>query len=121
MRDVFESIVNTALFGLMPICGTRKTLSEADVTKDPLNGDPVPGVKLPLRRAEKRKPFAPSTKTHKVGSKQNQSINIAKIQRGTSIRERNQLAKISGKIDPKTQTTTTIPTAHTHCSRDNVG
>lgn len=61
MRDVFESMVKTALFGLMSVFGIRNNDSDADVTNAPLNGDPLFGVKAPFLRAENRKPFAPST------------------------------------------------------------
>lgn len=54
-------MVNTALFGLMPVFGMRSSDSDADVANVPLNGDPVPGVKQPFLRAENRNPFAPST------------------------------------------------------------
>lgn len=53
--------MNTALFGLMPVFGMRSNDSDALVANVPLNGDPVPGVKQPFFRAEKRSPCAPST------------------------------------------------------------
>lgn len=62
--------MKTALFGLMPICGTRSTLlcsADADATNEPLNGEPVPGVKPPLRRCVNRRPLEPSTEGHARG------------------------------------------------------
>lgn len=54
-------MVKTALFGFIPDFGIRNNDSDADVAKVPLKGEPVPGVKHPFFRAEKRSPFAPST------------------------------------------------------------
>lgn len=56
--------MNTALFGFISVFGIRNSDSEADVTNAPLNGDPLAGVKAPFLRAEKRKPFAPSTERY---------------------------------------------------------
>lgn len=60
--EVFESIVNTALFGLMSVFGMRSIDSETDaelVPNAPLKGS-VP-LDEKILRVENRIPFAPST------------------------------------------------------------
>lgn len=64
MLEDFESIVKTALFGLMSVFGMRDIESEADavllVVNAPLKGEiPFPDEKI--LRVENRIPFAPST------------------------------------------------------------
>lgn len=61
MFDVFESIVKTALFGLISVFGMRSIDSEADaeLVPSPLNGNAPPEEKI--FRVENRIPFAPST------------------------------------------------------------